>query len=314
MTAPTVIGVLAVFAVGMATTTAITVKWTAQATGPMSASVVQFVLAMMAAMFVGVLVYFAIGETPGVVAGLWVAAVLMSASVFLVFVGFLREMRLRERAVIPGTARLYRTAFLASVIGLVLANEFLMGWSFSLVAGTLPIGLGPQGERTPGILAGAVTSSWFVFPMALEMVLTLWFFRRRLPPELARFLVVQPAIMVCSPPTIPGLPWLVASTVGASALMAAAIAWLLIVLFRGEALPPRVAQYLFALFLSFGVMAGGLYVWAEVSNAGLFALALIVQMVIFLWAVTDLGHFGGTAAEDRGPSVPAPTGAEVERS
>ena len=307
MTSPLVLGLLPVFAVGMSATTAFVVKWTALTTGPLRASVVQFVLAMMAAMFVGVLVYFAIGGTSGLVAGLWTAAALMSASVLVVFVGFVREIRLQTRPADPGAAHASRTAFLASVIGLVLANEFLMGWSFSLVAGTLPVGLGSHGQGTPTILAGAVTSPWFVFPMALEMVLTLWLFRGKVPRVMTRFLLVQPAIMVCSPPTIPGLPWLLASTLGASALMAVAIAWLLSALFRGETLLPSVTRYLLTLFLSFAMMAGGLYVWVEFSNAGLFALSLVVQMVVFLWAVTDLGHFEPEVAEDRGRPAAAPS-------
>ena len=178
------------------------------------------------------------------------------------------------------------------MIVLVVANEFLMGWSFSLISGFLPTSLGADGHRLLLVLTGAVTSAWFVFPMALEMVLSLAFFLDRFPAGMRRFLLVQPAIMVCSPPTVPGLPWLVGSTIVASGLMAVAIAWLLIALFRDEEFAAPVTQYLLFLYVSFGLMAAGLYVWIEFANAGLFAVALIAQMLVFLGAVTAPGRFG----------------------
>ncbi len=304
------LALLAALATGMATTTAVTIKWTVLATGPLGASTVEFVLAMMSGMFVGVLVYFAEGGTSGFVAGFWVAAVIMSASVFIVFVGFLREARLRATGEV---ALGHRAAFLTTVIALVLVNEFLMGWSFSLISGFLPTSLGSDGHRLLIVLAGAVTSAWFVFPMALEMVLSLAFFLDRFPAGMRRFLLVQPAIMVCSPPTVPGLPWLLGSTIVASGLMAVAVAWLLIALFRNEQFATPVTQYLLLLYASFGLMAAGLYVWIEFANAGLFALALIAQMLVFLGAVTAPGRFGHET-ETRPESNPVPGHPEQGRT
>ncbi len=303
MIASYVIGVLALLAVGMATTTAIAIKWAVQAKGPLGAGTVEFVLAMMGGMFVGVLVYFGEGGTPGIVAGLWVAAVIMSASVFLVFVGFLRE----AQAQASGRAALARRgAFLGAVIALVIANEFLMGWSFSLLSGSLPAALGSAPDRAWEVLVGAVTSPWFVFPMALEMLLSLAFFLGRFPNNLRRFLLVQPAIMVCSPPTIAGPAWWIGTSVVASALMAVAVAWLLIALFRGELFAPTATRYLLLLFGSFGLMAAGLFVWIEYGSAGVFALALLAQMLVFLRAVTDPDRFAPDRdAPPARPDVPA---------
>ncbi|HTT14920.1 MAG TPA: hypothetical protein VMG81_03975 [Thermoplasmata archaeon] len=314
MTSAADLAILAGFATGMAATSAIAVKWAAFARGPLRASVVLFVLAMMAAMFAGVLVYFALGGAAGLIAGLWAAAALMSASAFIVFVGFAREVRLRQgpRDARPSPGS--RLGFVAAVIGLVIANEFLMGWSFSLLAGTLPVGFGPGGRELLGVLAGAVTSPWFVFPMALEMVLTLRFLGVGFPRSMRPFLLVQPAIMICSPPTIAGFPWLVSTTVGASALMGLAIAWLLIGLFRGEPLAPNVARYLLAFFGSLGLMAAGLVAWVAYAVPELFALSLVVQMTVFLWAVTDPTHFAAPELQDRDRPAPRPVGAGVDGS
>ncbi len=290
------VGLLAGLAAGMSTVAAISVKWAVFVTGPLSASVVQFVLAMMAAMFLGVIVYFAVRGSAGLAAGLWVASGLMSASVMLVFAGFLREARFQAAVEGSGVPRARGTAFVTSVIGLVLANEFLMGWSFSLVTHSLPVSFGPGDRQVLAVVTGAVVSRWFVFPMAFEMVLTLGFFLPRFPPLMRRLLVLQPAIMLCSPPTLPGVPWLVAATIGASGLMAWAVVWLLSASVRGVEISAPAGQYLVVLFVSFALMAGGLYVWVELSNADLFALSLIVQMVAFLGAAIGPDRFGPPAS------------------
>ncbi len=299
MTSVAVVGVLAGFAVAMSVTSAVTVKWAAFAPGPLRASVVQFLLLMMSAMFVGVLVYFAVGGTPGVVAGFWVAAVIMSASVFLVFFEFLRETR-RYHDPRAAPERLpSRTVFVGSVVFLVILNEFLMGWSFSLLDGILAPGLGAGGSDTLSVLGAAITSPWFVFPMALEMVITLGWLLPVFPPPMRRYLLVQPAVMVCSPPTLLGIDWVLPTTVAASALMALSVAWLLVALFRDEPLPRSVFSYAVRLILSFGAMAAGLYVWVESGRPEIFALSLLVQMVVFLHAVTDPGAFSSERVADR---------------
>lgn len=306
--------ILAAFAVGMALTTAVAVKWAAYARGPLRESVVVFILTMMSGMFAGVLVYYALQQgTPGLVAGFWAAAAFMSVSVLIVFIGFLREMRLTDSRRASTAPPVGRRGFLVAVVFLVILNEFLMGWSFSLLAGSLAPHLGTDSSAVVRTLAAAIVSPWFVFPMALEMVVTLQWLLPDFPALMRRFLLVQPAIMVCSPPTVAGDLWAVPTAVGASALMGVAVAWLLLALFRDLPLSGRVAVYLSALVASFGVMAAGLYIWAIYGSAAPFALALLVQMVVFLRAVTDPEHFGlaDRSAGDEPTAGPALTDART---
>lgn len=296
--------VLALLGAGMASLTAVTVRWAAFTTRPLRASVVQFLLLMMSAMLLGVLVYFSIGGTSGIVAGFWVAGAIMSASVVIVFVTFVRERPVLDGASPPDSTLVRRPGFLASVVGLVLVNEFLMGWSFSLLSGELPVGLGPGGDQLGTVLAGAVVSPWFVFPMALEMLLTLRWLLAIVPVPLRRYLLIQPAAMVCSPPTIAALAWAVGTAVGASALMALAVAFLLLTLFRGQDVPARVFTFGWRLIATFGVMAAGLYAWAIYGNVTLFAVSLLLQMLLFLHASTDPSYYSETPR----PSGAVPVG------
>ncbi len=303
MEATVVLLVLSVLAAGMASLTAVSVRWAAFTTGPLRASVVQFLLLMMTGMLLGILVYFAIRGASGVVAGFWVAGAIMSASVVLVFLTFVRERApSSDGSRFPPTLS-HRTTFTGSVVALVLANEFLMGWSFGLLSGELPVGLGPGGDRLGTILTGAIVSPWFVFPMALEMVLTLRWLLATVPAPLRAYLLIQPAAMICSPPTIAALPWAVATAAGASALMAAAVAFLLLSVYRGEEVAPRVFGFGWRLIATFGVMAAGLYVWAVFGNDALFAVSLLLQMVLFLHASTDPRYYGGPPRSS--PATPA---------
>jgi hypothetical protein len=300
-----VLVILSALAAGMASLTAVTVRWAAFTTSALRASVVQFLLLMMSGMLLGVLVYFGLGGTSGIVAGFWVAGAIMSASVVIVFVTFVRERPQLQGAPAPPPTVGRRGGFVASVVGLVLLNEFLMGWSFGLLSSELPVAIPAGSGPLAAIFANAVVSPWFVFPMALEMLLTLRWLLGVVPRPLRRYLLIQPVAMVCSPPTIALLAWAVGTAVGASVLMALAVGFLLLSVFRGEELPPRVFSFGWRLIATFGVMAVGLYVWAIYGNTVLFAGSLLLQMLLFLHASTDPvyysttpGHAGPTSMND----------------
>jgi uncharacterized membrane protein len=117
------------------------------------------------------------------------------------------------------------------------------------------------------------------------------------------FLWIQPAVMICSPPTFGDLAWGIGTAVVASLLMSAAVAAFLIALFRDEELSPPVTAYAVRLILSFGLMSAGLFLWAEYSSSGVFALSLVVQMTVFLHASTTPASFSPPAVPVRGEAT-----------
>jgi hypothetical protein len=299
------LGILAVLAAGMASLTAVAVRWAALAQTPLAAATVQFILVMMVGMFGGVLVYFAIGGGRGLVSGFWAASAMMSASVVIVLIAFVKEVRAREGPGPSAEGRISRTWLVMSVVGLVVVNELLMGWSFSLLSGGLSPGLGSSGASAARVISEAITSPWFVFPMALEMVLTLRWLVAALPRAMRPFVLVQPAIMVCSPPTLVGTVWQVVTAAAASGLMALAVGLYLRTLFRDDPFPRPAAAYATRLILSLGLMAAGLYLWAAFSLPELFAVSLLAQMVVFLHASTDPAGYATHGPADEGRVSPA---------
>jgi len=174
------LGVLVALAASMSVVTAVFVRWAAGCRSALHASIVVFLFLMMAGMLASGLVYELRPSAESAVAGLWLASVIMAASVAIVFVAFLRAVRLAATGTPPAV---YRSGggFVVSVVGLVLANEFLMGWVFGAAAGSLPRLPGPGLTAAAGFVGSVVDSSWFLFTMSAEMLLTAVFLRDRLP-------------------------------------------------------------------------------------------------------------------------------------
>jgi len=299
-----VLAILASIAVAMVLTTGGLLRWAALAVAQLRASVVLFLLVMMTGMLIGAAFYF-VDPSPGaLVEGFWIASIVMSASVPIVFIEVLREAR---RATESGPD--YRPVairrpnlFASYVLAVVVGNELLMGWVFQRAAGG-PIWLGGGGVLP--LLSNVFISPWFVFPMALEMGITLSLLAQDLRGPVRWLLALQPVVMVASPPTLVGPTWVVASAVAASVAMAAALGFVLWGLYRGVRYDRAAMGFVLRLFVAFGVMAAGLALWAISGDVGLFALGVLIQMLVFLQAVVQPHRFGADAPAPASPARPA---------
>ncbi len=299
--------VLAFVAVAMVATTSGLIRWAAFATTQLRASVVLFLLVMMTGMLVGAGIYFESASTSSLVEGFWVASLVMSVSVALVFVQVLREARVstadKDRYA-PAPVR-RPGSFVALVVTIVIVNELVMGWVFQRAAGG-PVWLG--GGGVPPLLVALFVSPWFVFPMALEMGMTFALLGREFPALVRSLLAVQPIAMAASPPTLAGEAWVVGAAVAASAVMALVLAFVLRAFYRGVRLTSASLAFVVALLVAFGVMAGGLALWAFDGNAALFALGVLLQMGVFLSAVLRPARFA--LLPEPSSRAPAPRGSE----
>ncbi len=281
---------LAVVALGMVATTAGLLRWAAHAVTALRAAVVLFLLLMMTGMLVGAAIYYAAPSTSGLVEGFWVASVVMSASVGLVFAQVLREAR---AAVSTGSvytpAQLRRTAaFAATVVIVVIANELLMGWVFQRAAGG-PVWIGSGGIA--GLIVGDLVAPWFVFPMAIEMSLACALLGSEFPRPVRGLLSVQPAAMAASPPTLAYAAWVIGAAVASTAAMAVALTLVLLAVYRGIRLASVSLMFTILVLGAFGVMAAGLAYWALSGVASIFALGVVLQMGIFLSAIVRPRRF-----------------------
>lgn len=280
--------VLSLLAAAMAYTTAVLVRWAASARTASYAGAILFLLAMMAAMFAGALIYFLNPSSVSLAEGFWFAAILMSAFVFPLIYVLTREVRLRAAHGTPPPDAPFRPAgYVVGTIGLVLVNEFLMGWVFSLAAG-LSI---PLNQGAVPFLESVVVSPWFIFTMGGEMLLSAHFLRARIRPEIRIVLLLQGLLMVLSPPALASGAWVAVAVYGGSAVMIAFVIYLLEFVARHEEFPRGFATYALLLVGLYAFMMAGLYLWVAYSWLPLFALVLILEMVLFFDALLGLDRF-----------------------
>jgi polyferredoxin len=271
----------------MAGTTAILVKWAAQARTTLRAGIVLFLLEMMAAMFGGAVLYFTAPTQNSLIAGLWLASGLMSLSVLPLFYIYLKESAARLADGDTFVARpLQRIRwFVASVIGLVLLNEFLMGWTFQLASGQTMAALLGGGAGTWNLVVNVVDSPWFLFTMSAEMVLTTVFLRDRMPRPVIAILLSQAVIMLFSPPALGWAGWTALSIYVSSAAMIGLFVYLMEYLYRHNQLAAGFSNYLLELLAVYGLMMAGLFLWLYYGNATLFALSIALEMVVYFGLV-----------------------------
>ncbi|MFZ1023159.1 MAG: hypothetical protein WAN87_03390 [Thermoplasmata archaeon] len=291
--------ILCVLAALMAGTTAVLVKWAAVARTPLRAGIVLFLLEMMAAMFGGAVVYFVAPDRGSLIAGLWLASGLMSVSVLPLFFIYLKEAAARMAegdAFVPRPLQRIRL-FVASVVTLVLLNEFLMGWTFQLASGQSMALLLGGSAGTWNILVNVVDSPWFLFTMSAEMLLTTVFLRDRLPRPVVAVLLSQSVIMLFSPPALGTSGWTALSIYVSSAAMIGLFVYLMEYLYRHNQLAAGFSTYLLELLAVYGLMMAGVFLWLYYGTAILFALSIALEMVVFFSLVTHPEALSGPLGE-----------------
>ena len=278
--------VLVPLAAAMAVSIAYLVKWASEARTPLRSGAVVFLLLMMVGMLLGAAIYFVHPSTAGFVEGVWAASALMSVSVVVVFLAFLKELQTSGRASpLPETSSWSGPGFVASVIALVLANELLMGWTFQAAAGSAPA-LGGSGVLGLGsLLVASVNSPWFLFTMSGEMLLTAVFLRDRLSRPTFVVLGSQSLIMLFSPPALNWAPWTALSIYVSSVAMIALFVYLMEHLYRQHQLGVGFSNYLLELLAVYGLMMGGLFLWLYYGVGSVFAVSIVLEMVVFFGAV-----------------------------
>jgi polyferredoxin len=291
---PFLLLLLGLIGAAMATLTALLIKWAAEAHTVTAAGLVLFLLGMMIAMLGGALLYFLHPGTAGLVDGLWLASGAMSVLVFPVVYVYLkdaqRHFRLKERYVPTPLQR--RATFALGILGLVVLNEFLMGWTFQLAAGTLAVS---SARSVVDVLVLGVNSPWFLFPMALEMGLSAYFLRRRLPTPFVGMLLAQAGLMFLSPPAFAGSPLVDPTLALGSVVMIGLVVFVFERLYRHRQMAPVLSRYYLLLFSVYALMMAGLYVWLVYGDGLAFALSILFEMALFFDAVVQPERFEAAA-------------------
>jgi len=289
--------VLGTVALAMAVVTAYLIKYVGAARTRRDAAIALFLLAMMAEMFFASVFYLRSPSPSTLVEALSVSGGLMAASaagVFLVLPDPGADGPVPDRTEEPFR---FRGLYLAAAIGLVLAGEALMAWTFEIVSG---VGAGsPLGDAVgASSAAGVLLSPWFVLTMAAEMAVATVLLWDRLVPPLRAILPAQVAIMALSPPTLPTGEWVTASVLAGSGAMIALYVYAMEYLYRHRALAATFSRYLTALFAAYGAMMAGLFVWLYFGSPILLAASVVAEMAVYFAAALSVERFAAEPTVD----------------
>jgi hypothetical protein len=292
-----------------------TLTRTVKARSGIDVAIVLFLLIMMVAMLLGpAYVYLSmLSLTIGDVA-IWEIAVFMSVGMMpigvLLFAKFWMEGDPERTKPLPLSNLLKHVSSLrVSYIGLVVASEFFMGWSFNLATGVISLSQGYSAATVASEVTFTLVSYWFVFTMVGEMAITLLAFRKAVRPALRDLLALQAVVMFLTPTAFASLAW------ESYALYSEAIAMTLVVVYailqlrrKGERDRPLLVYTALFIVANAGMMGGFLW-WLVSGDASLLAAALVVETLIYFDGILTGAGLGETFHGFAVTSSPVPPAA-----
>ena len=169
----------------------------------------------------------------------------------------------------------------ASLIILVLINEFFMGWTFVLASGSSAISSGSSTSVAIATFDTVVGSDWFIFTMVIEMVLSVYLLRHVLPRNFFIIVLSQSVIMFFAPTAINNSSWVTLSIYLGSAAMIGLLVFFYEYLFNHRTIANGIRTYFVALITIYAFMMAGLYIWIIQGSSLLFVISIIAEMVLY---------------------------------
>ncbi len=182
----------------------------------------------------------------------------------------------------------------ATLILLVLSNEFLMGWSFILATGAPKIATGSSLQIAVSTFTSVGGSDWFLFTMALEMVLTIWMLRKMFSNKFVELVLFQSLLMFFVPTAIHNSWWIALSISIDICAMIALLTLAYKFLPKNRLADKGVARYILALLIFYSLVIAGLAVWITEGNSLLLLIFIFGAMILYFNTILA-GNFAETA-------------------
>ncbi len=256
--------------------TARIIKYAGRAETDLQYSLSVFLLAMMASMFGGATVYFMFRGPDSLVAAVGVSSAVMVAAFVPVLNTLVRLSTTGAQPVVVKALLSRKSGGRLLIVGLAIINEVLMGWAFSLASGQLSPSIGIAAQ-----LDQALASYWFVLPMAAEMALSSYYFRRDFERSVYLVFVWQAAIMVLSPTAIAAPAWVEATVYLGGSLMTGLFIYVFDYMYKHRRINAVFGEYIFRLLVVYAVMMAGVFMWMVNHEPALFDASIVAEMAIY---------------------------------
>lgn len=264
--------------------TAVVIKWAYKSRERLGFSLVLFVLSMMASMLGSAVIYFSSPTLQSIEIAAGLSFTTMTVGLVAVLYALITSTGSKASAPVTQLLLSRRGAFAASVIILVLLNEVLMGWSFSLISG---LDASSFAHATSGlqILSLSVNSYWFTLTMASEMLITLYYFGKKMLRELRVILFSQAVIMFLAPPALTTFRLADFAVYAGSAVMIFLYIYFFDFLYKNRDARIASSNYILRLLTLYAFMMAALFYWGTGGTPFFFGLTLLAEMVLFFEAI-----------------------------
>ena len=259
--------------------TAVLVKWAHRSRERVGFSLVLFVLSMMTSMLVSAVVYFTRPDLVSLEIGAGVSFTVMTLGLAAVLYSLITQGG-AEKSASAGSRSVTLSFFRSFVILLVLLNEVFMGWSFSLVSGFESAAF-LNASSIWTLIDLSVNSYWFTFTMSAEMLLTLFYFRQKLTPEMRVLLFLQALLMLLAPTALTAWGLSSAAVYAGSAVMIILFIYIFDFLYKNRQPSSFSASYIMRLMVLYAFMMAALFYWSGGGSALFFGASLIAEMIVF---------------------------------
>ncbi|MDA4131508.1 MAG: 4Fe-4S dicluster domain-containing protein [Thaumarchaeota archaeon] len=246
------------------------------------AGIVLFLLVMMASMFASAVIYLYIPTFVTIFELVALNMISMSVGLIPILTALFRGDRQLEETR-KSSAISTKHLIIATIITLAIFSEIFMGWTFAILSGAASVST----QSVFSALVDSMSTYWFIFTMASEMVVTLFLVGKNFPRTFRWLVGLQIAIMVLSPTAIASTEWSNFALAANSSVMILAIILMFEYIFRNRALTDGASRYLLRLMGAYGLMMAGLFVWVLYSDVTLFVLSIVAEMVIYFGIVLD---------------------------
>lgn len=270
--------------------TAVIIKWAFGVRERLGFSLVLFVLAMMASMFGSAVIYFSDPSLKSIEIAAGLSFTVMTVGLIGVLYALLTSIGSKDKGTVNTVFLSSRGVFAGCVVGLVLLNEVLMGWSFSLISG-----ISAQSFATATspiqILSLSVNSFWFTLTMASEMMITLYYFGKRMLPEVKIILFSQALIMFLAPPALSYFGLADFAVYAGSGVMILLYIYFFDFLYKHRDARIASSNYILWLLTLYAFMMAALFYWGLGGTPFFFGLTLLAEMLLFFEALLNFPSY-----------------------
>ncbi|MCL4307462.1 MAG: 4Fe-4S ferredoxin, partial [Candidatus Thermoplasmatota archaeon] len=170
----------------------------------------------------------------------------------------------------------------------VILDEVLMSLVFNLVLSHQQY-LALMSTSPVAAIFQSVSSYWFVFPMSIEMFLSIILMRRDQNSWTLVLLLAQASIMFLAPPAVTGHHWGPLMVYLSGAVMTGFFVFLFEHLYRAQSVRRSMGSYILMLLAVYTAMMAGVFLWQVYGSIYLFSMEMIADMVLYLWGTLHRG-------------------------